>query len=139
MAREATLVVQKTIPVNFTVADATGIEKGTLLKLADPATVSASSATNDIVGGFAYNEKIASDGVTKLAVLRGPGDWLKVTASGAVSIGDPVGIAQPGNYLRSLKGVSNLSGGFIVGNALETAADEDTFLMELNITGVTYL
>ena len=67
MAREATLFTQVTMPVGKTVANATGIEKGTFLKIADPNTVSASTGTNDVFGGFAYVEKIASDGLTNLS------------------------------------------------------------------------
>ena len=115
----------------MTVADGTGIEKGTLLDLADPLTASASTATNDIVAGIAYGEKIASDGRTKLEVLRGPGDWVKVHASGGITVGDPVGYAAPGNYVRSLKAATGLSGGIIFGTALETAADGETLAVRV--------
>lgn len=135
MANEAVLIVQRTIPINMTVADGTGIEQGTVLKLADPLTASSSSADDDIVAGIAYNEKIASDGVTKLAVIRGPGDIIKMTASGAVTVGDPVGTEASGstNAVHTQINIGNLSGAKTLGTALETAADTDTFLVELNI------
>lgn len=132
MAREAVLIVQKTIPEMMTVANGTGIEKGTLLVLSDPNTAAASTATNDKPAGIAYGEKIASDGKTKLEVLSGPGDIVKVTASGAITVGNPVGYAVPGNYVRDLTTVGATSGSFRFGFARETAADGDTLLVELN-------
>lgn len=124
MAREAIILSRKTIPMNGTVADGTGIEQGTYLKMADPNTYSASTGTNDVFGGFAYNEKIASDGNNKVAVLKGPGDEVRFTASGAISVGAALQTAAPGNYVKA---VTILSEANIIGYALETAADTDTF------------
>ena len=61
MANEATLIVETDLPIMFTCANATGIEKGTLLKLSDPNTVAAATADNDIFIGIAAEEKIASE------------------------------------------------------------------------------
>lgn len=135
MANEAVLIKQVTVPISVTIADGTAIPKGSLLKLADPATFSLSSAVNDIVGGIAGVEKIASDGTTQLGVFRGPGDWFKVTASGAVTVGDPLGLVgdSVGNWVRSVRVISYLSGAQVIGTALETASDQETFKMELNI------
>ena len=56
-------------PVQFTVADGAGIEKGTLMQLSsDPRTITASSADGEIFVGVAAAEKVASDGSTTLAV-----------------------------------------------------------------------
>ena len=68
MANEAVLIVETDLPIMFTCANETGIEKGTLLKLSDPNTVAAATADNDIFIGIAAEEKIASDGKTKIAV-----------------------------------------------------------------------
>lgn len=135
MANEHTLIIQRTIPINMTVANTPGIEKGTVLTLVDPFTASGSAAADDaIVAGIAYNEKIASDGVTKLAVLRGPGDILKATASGSIAVGDPVGTeGDTANTLHSIAAVANLSGSKRLGYSLETATNSETFLYELNI------
>ncbi len=130
MAREAIILSRYSIHYNVTVADGTGIEQGTFLKLADPNTASASTGTNDIFAGFAYNEKIASDGNTKLAVLGGEGDIVKVTASGNVAVGCALKTAAPGNYVMQ---ITELSDSNIVGYALETATDGETFRMRLSI------
>ena|SRR3990167_8123238 len=134
MANEATLIVQRTIPIMMTVANATGIEKGVVLAMTDPFTAIAASADNDIVAGIAYTEKIASDGITKIAVVRGPGDIFKMKASGAITVGDPVGVeGDTANSVHTIVNTALLSGMKRLGYALETAANADTFLVELNI------
>ena len=131
MANEAVLLVQKSIPISMTVADGTGIEKGTVLKLSDPNTAAAATALNDTPGGFAYTEKIASDGITKLAVIRGPGDRMKVKISGAVTAGDALAHSGTANFFISV--AANISGSKIYGTALETGADNESIEMEVNI------
>lgn len=120
----AVILSRRSLPVNGTVADGTGIEQGTYLKVADPNTYSASTGTNDVFGGFAYNEKIASDGNTKLAILKGPGDEVRLTASGNISVGAALQTAAPGNYVKA---VADMSDANIVGYALETATAGETF------------
>ena len=136
MANEATLIIQKSLPINMTCADGTGIEKGTILKLADPFTASAASADDDIVAGIAAVEKIASDGVTKIAVYRD--GIFRMKASGSIAVGDSVGVE--GDTANSVHSQSTsellLSGMRRLGFALETAANAETFLVELNIGSV---
>lgn len=129
MANEATLIVETSIPVNFTVANATGIEKGAILKMTDPNTAIINSAANDVPAGIAAQEKIASDGVTKLAVYRN--GIFKVTLSGACTVGDSLGISASVNMVRAVPIANTLSGTNIIGTALETGATGDTILMEL--------
>ena len=139
MANEHSLVTQKTFPVSMTVANATGIEKGSLLKLTDPNTVILHAAELDPIAGILYTEKIASDGNTKALVLTGPGDILKATASGSITVNDPVYAADAANtfinYLFSGKALSNieLSGSTRVGISLETATTGQTFKYVLNL------
>ena len=134
MANEAVLWIQKSPPIPYTVADATGIEKGTHLKLGDPRTASQTSGTDDLVAGFAATEKIASNGQTKLGVYVD--GWFKVIASGTVTVGDPLGFAgiDGQNYVYSNRLVANNSGLRTVGTAEESAVDEETFIMQLNPT-----
>lgn len=140
MANEHVLKTQKTIPVMMTCADATAITKGAVLALSDPNTVASSAAANSTVAGIAYTDKIANDGVTKIAVLEGPGDRLVAYASGSITVGDPLATCAAGfeNYLVSAKGdtITTLSGSKIIGTALETATVGETFLYKLNITSL---
>lgn len=132
MANEATLVFMTGQPIPFTVADATAITKGALLKLTDPMTAILATAANDACAGIAAADKIANDGVTKLAVYRE--GIFKVFASGSVVAGsavklDPVPVS---NYVSACAANEE----DIFGIALEDATVGQSFLMELGPTAV---
>ena len=131
MANEAVLMVETQLPVQFTVADGTGIEKGSILKMTDPMTAALSDGDGDIIAGIAAEEKIANDGNTKLAVYRG--GIFKALAGAAITVGDALDT-------HSATGGSNevapapVNGEHVLGIALETASDTHTLLMELRPT-----
>lgn len=81
-------------PVRYTVADGTGIEKGTIMKFdSDPRTVAACSANGDLIAGIAAAEKVASDGSTTLALYtNGIFDIMCTASSGSAVLGGPVKI-----------------------------------------------
>ena len=127
MANELVLIHETHVPIPFTVADGTGIEKGSLLKMASPMTASAITTKEDIIAGIAKTEKIANDGNTKLAVYRG--GVFKVLISGSVTVGDAlisVGAAEPNSVETA-----GVNAEDIVGIALATGTDGQTILMEL--------
>ena len=126
MANEATLMWELEPSVPFTCADGTGIEKGTLLKLAYPATVAACSADGDIFVGIAAEEKIANDGNTKIPVwLRG---IFKLTDSGSgITLGDCVKIAGA-NTVATADDDQVEKSSEVVGKCLETVGASETFL-----------
>lgn len=127
MANEAVLIYETEVPIPFIVADGTGVEMGTILKMADPMTASAASGNNDVIAGIAAHEKIASDGVTKLGVYRG--GIFRVTASGSVAVGNALVVSGPtANNLVEAGAVNDEN---VLGIALETATNGETFLMEL--------
>lgn len=135
MANEATLIVETCLPINMTCANATGIEKGAILKLTDPNTAIISSASNDPVAGIAAAEKIASDGITKLPVYRG--GVFKVTLSGSCTAGDCLIIAEANKVCAfSPKTTATLSGTNVLGTALETGTNGETILMDLQPVSV---
>lgn len=119
----AVLLVELEPPVMMTCADA-AIPKGTILKLSDPMTVAASSADNDIFGGIAAEEKISGDGKTKIAVyLRG---IFRLESNGTTSVGKD-------QVIKALNEVADYTSndnelGYVVGRALETATDGETFV-----------
>jgi hypothetical protein len=132
MAQEATLVFETEAPIPFTVADATAITKGTLLKMTDPMTAIVTSGTNDVIAGIASTDKIASDGVTKLGVYRR--GVFKMTGSGSITVGDPVAsVSGYPNHVASILNYLLVSGSKIVGTALETSTTGETLLVELDI------
>jgi hypothetical protein len=105
-------------PIQVTVADGTGIEKGTLLKLSDPRTAAATSADNDIFIGIAAEEKVANDGKTSIAAYTN--GIFDLTDSGAgITVGTDVVIAGA-NTIKTYTTLDDEKG-YKVGKALETA------------------
>jgi len=130
MALETTLIYELEPAVAFTCADGTGIEKGAVLILTDPNTVATTTGDTDAVAGIAAEEKIASNGVTKIAVYRrgifkGFAGAAGVTAGAAIITDTSTGAA---NELVN----ADVNSENIAGRSLETATDTQSFLFELN-------
>lgn len=134
MALEATLVIETGLPIPFTVADGTGIEKGSVLKLADPMTASVADGDGDPVAGIAAEEKVADDGKTTLAVYR---EGIFKGYAGAAGVTAGMGIITDASTGAANELVdADVNSEHIVGVALETATDGQTFLFELKPFGV---
>lgn len=127
MADEHICVFETDLPIPFTCSDSTGIEKGSILKLADPMTVSAAAAFNDIVGGIAAEEKIASNGKVKIGVYRC--GIFKAKASGSITAGDSIVISGP--TANNLVETAAVNAEHMLGIALETVTTGETILYEL--------
>jgi len=130
MALESEIVYETEVAVPMTVADGAGIEKGAILKLTDPNTAATTTGDTDACAGIAKTEKIASDGKTKLAVykrgiFRGFAGAAGTTAGAAIITDTATGAA---NELVN----ADVNSENIVGRALETATDGQSFLFELN-------
>jgi len=130
MALECTLHTELELPVPFTVADGAGIEKGSVMEISDPNTVAVTNGDDDKIIGIAAEEKIASDGKTKLGVymrgiFRGYAGAAGVTVGRAIITDTATGAA---NELV----VADANSEGIIGTALETATDGQTFLFLLN-------
>ena len=134
MAREATLMIETGLPIPMTCADDATIEKGTILKISDPFTVAAADGDTDAVGGIAAEEKIANDGKTKIAVYR-EGIFKCYAGAAGVTVGMGVITDVTTGDTNELV-VADVNSEHIVGIALETATDGETFLMELKPLGV---
>ena len=124
----AILVFETEKPIPMTCADGTGIEKGQCLKLSDPFTVAATAAANDLFGGIAAEEKIASDGKVKIGVYR-RGIFKLEAGSSGVNVGLPIIIEANNEFKDTAANGSDT--GYVWGKALETAADGETFLAEV--------
>lgn len=124
MALEATLLVELEPAVSFTCANATGIAKGSFLKIADLATVSQAGTDNDAVIGIAAEEKIANDGNTQIAVwLRGI--FKGTIGAGGCTAGDAL-ICDSSTGGDNEMATANVNSENIIGRALETGADLET-------------
>ena len=136
MANELALRDRLADPIDFIVADGTGIEKGTTLNLTDSrnaikATSGAGTATILAGAGVAAREKIASDGRTRLSVFtKGVFD---ASASGAITVGDPVVFVADNHIAAAGVNTTAASGAIIVGHALETATDAEIVQFMLNL------
>ena len=129
MALECTLLVETAPPISFTCADGTAITKGSLLKIADPNTVSQAGTDNDAVIGIAAESKIASDGNTQIAVytegiFKGTAGAAGVTAGNAIICDSSTG---DNNEMVD----ADVNSENIIGRALETATDLQTFKFKL--------
>jgi len=126
MANEATLVYETSIPIPFTCADGAGIEKGTLVQVTDPMTVTASSADGEKFIGITAEEKIANDGRTKIGVYTS--GVFKITDSGAgVAVGAILKL-NGANIVATADEAGAQCAAEYVGIALEAAAAGHTFL-----------
>ena len=85
----------------------------------------------DVVAGIAQSEKIASDGITSIAVFRrGQFDML---LSGSVTAGDTVVThSSSGGSNVVAKAAVTASGSDTLGTALEDGSEGETILVELN-------
>lgn len=133
MANEATLRVMRSPPIQMTCADGTGIEKGTLVKISDPRTVSATSADGNFFFGITAREKIANDGNTTVPVfIDGIFDITTVASPSTIVAGEPVKVG--GANLINLADDSTVGNQFeVVGMALEsvTATVQETIQVDI--------
>ena len=134
MALECTLMIETSIPIPFTVADGAGIEKGSVLKLTDPMTAAVTTGDTDACAGIAAQEKIANDGKTKLAVYRS-GIFKGYAGAAGVTAGAAI-ITDTGTGAANELVNADVNSENIVGVALETATDGQTFLFELKPFGI---
>lgn len=128
MAFEAVLRDRLEDPIDFTVTDGTGIEKGTVCALSDPRTAAASTTAGEALAGIAAREKVASDGRTRLAIFKE--GIFDMSASGGVTLGKPV-ISAGDNYVKGATPTD--SGASILGYALETGTDDEVIQIMVNI------
>ena len=121
MANEAVIIEllgDRGDPIRYTVANGTGIVKGTLLKVTDPRTAIATSADNDPFAGIAAAEKVASDGSTTLAAYT-HGIFDLTDSGAAITVGERVSMAGA-NLISKVAAADLLFAD--VGIALETAS-----------------
>lgn len=132
MALEATLIFETEPAIPFTVTDGSGIEKGTILKITDPMTAIITAGDADPIAGIASEEKIANDGRTKIGVYRG-GIFKAFCGAGGVTVGLAI-VTDTGTGAANELVNAGADDASIIGIALETATDGQTFLFELRPT-----
>lgn len=132
MALECVLIHELEPAVPFTCADGAGIEKGALLIVTDPMTVATTTGDTDEIIGVAAEEKVANDGKTKIGVyMRGIFKGFAGAAGTTAGIGI---ISDTGTGAANELVTADVNSDAIVGMALETAADTESFIFLLNPT-----
>jgi len=129
MANEAVLEVETELPIMFTCANDTRIEKGAILTLSDPMTAELCTTDGAVVAGIAAEEKIANDGKTKIAVYRR--GIFKMLAGTSITAGQAVDTHAATGATNEVA-AAPAAGDSVLGLALETADDGHTLLVELN-------
>jgi hypothetical protein len=135
MANEAVLRDRLEDPIDFTVDNATGIEKGAVLALTDARTAILASTVQQPIAGIAAREKVASDGRTRLAVYRK--GIFDMYCSGSIAVGAAVKVCDlvgtyP-NYVETETSASACSGAVTIGHALETATNGEVAQIYINL------
>ena len=131
MALEWTIDTELEPAVMFTCDVATGIEKGSLLKLTDPMTVIINSGDIDQCIGIAAEEKVANDGKTTIGVyMRG---IFICTAGASITVGDLLmNNASTGAVNEVIPATAAADGSHVFALSLETASDTNTLKVLLN-------
>lgn len=128
MALECILVYETSIPISFKCAD-TAIPKGSILVLTDPNTVAITTGDTDACAGIAAEEYIASSGILKIPVYTS-GTFKGYAGAAGVTAGMAI-ITDTGTGAANELVVADINSEHIVGRALETATDTESFLFEL--------
>lgn len=122
MANEAVILELNSFsnPQTFTCADGTAISKGTLLKISGDLTVSASAA-QDVYGGVAAADKVASDGATKIAVYTpNSNNYFDMYTESTIALGTLV-VLSGANIIKQAAD-ADFEAGKVIGQACEASA-----------------
>lgn len=134
MANEATCIVAPTKFTRRTIADATAVPIGTVMKLEDANTVVISAANSDPFGGICWVEHTASEGVTEISVAL-DGVWSMTTTAAAIAAGGICSVAGANTVAASV-GTADTIVGTHVGKVLNTiAGGGGTAIVEVGVTG----
>ncbi len=129
MALECEIIYETSIPIPFQVAQASAIPKGSLLVLSDPMTVAITTGDTDAIIGIAAEEKKANVG-TSIAVYM-TGIFKGYAGAAGVTCGMAI-ISDTATGAANELVVADVNSEHIVGMALETATDTESFRFQLN-------
>ncbi len=130
MTDEHVLKVESHIPVNFTCATGTTIEKGALLMMTDGMVAATSTGDTDIIVGVAQSEKLAAE-TSQNSVSVFEGGWFTAVAGAAgVTFGKAL-ISDVGTSGANRLVDADVDSENIVGYCAETAATGVRFIYKL--------
>lgn len=117
-------------PILYTCANATGIEKGTLMELSGDRTVIANTNLDAPIVGIAAAEKVASDGSTTIAVYT-DGIFDMLTDADTDAAGIVMANTATENTIGNADGADLLQGSW-VGYLLEEAGNAEVAAVRVN-------
>lgn len=133
MANEAVLIEllgKDGDPMQYTVAEATDITKGTLMYIsADPRTMAATSATSQYFVGVLAADKVGGDGSTKATVITHAVYDMKDSGAG-MTIGTLCQVAGA-NTVKTADEAGALGECEVVGQVLETVAASEVSAIKI--------
>ena len=119
---------------NFEPQNESALEKGTILQLVDGRKVSGTQVSGMMIAGICAREKTLDDGEKVAVYVRGIFDMV---CSGAVALGETVGMATEENHVVANGGADKmaLSGMAVLGKSLETGTSNETIQVFVNVGG----
>jgi len=118
-------------PMQFTCADGTDIDKGTLLELTSPRTVIANTNDNAPLVGIAAADKVESDGATTISAYT-DGVFDVLTDTGTDAVGSMMANTATENTIQGAD-ASDLLQGSVLGKVLETCTNGGTHAVRVNL------
>ena len=131
MANEAVLRDRFSNPIDFTVANGTGIEKGAIAVLTDPRTVITHAAADTPIVGIVAAEKVASDGATTISVYTDGIFDITAAAAGVAAVGVEVAGSGTAN-MSTAADASDLLQNSNIGMVLEAQANNEVSAVRVN-------
>jgi hypothetical protein len=105
--------------IKYTIADATAVPKGTVMKVTDPRTAAVTTAVDEPIIGIAAHEKVTLDGSTSISCFTNGIFDMKDSGAG-IAVG--VACAIAGANTIATADAADLLQGSVIGQTLETAA-----------------
>lgn len=130
MADEHVLKVETHIPVNFTCATGTTIEKGAMAMMTDGMVAATSTGDTDIVAGVVQSEKLAADTTQNSVAIYEGGYFTAVAGVAGVTFGKAL-ITDTATSSANRLVDADVNSENLVGYCLETAASGVRFLYKL--------
>ena len=130
MADEAICIETPTKFARRTIAAGAVLPIGTIGKLNDANTLTASAASNDAFAGIVWVESTATDTFTEITVAMN-GRWKFVTTGANIAVGVP-GAIGGANQIRTAI-AADLLRGDVVGNSLDTLVGAGSVVMDVGV------
>ena len=132
MADEHVLKVETELPINFTCATGTTIEKGAACKMTDAMVAILEDGDASMMAGVVQSEKLVAETSQNSVAIYRKGIFTAVAGTAGVTFGKPISTdASTSSTNRLVDSGANENN--IWGTCLETAATGVRFLYELNI------